>query len=545
MRRPKKQMQLGNSELVSEDALVIHVLDTMLTAYNQNKFTSMLDTIKQIWRFSMMACNKATQLRFLGKTSLIEDAVGALSLKGRHPLEALTQSTGCMWERSALQRYITTQYMQQFQVITETLLHERRSFAKSVYGHKMKSTMVEAQKLSPLCTSYTYQFVRRIKVTPSTSRPSLVVVNGEALKRVFISMPDVKSSLEFVKDWLTSQKNASSEDATCMLECGTHDQTLRKWVLDVDASIADLSSGGLVADSISGPSEKEIEFMQSATLEMASGISQWMYEMDFLHEACSFAVTSRHSKVKMSWHITLHALGCHELWRSCMFQLDEYVASTKKTKWIMYKYVDGSTKRNSKSQYMQIIGSTKVKPGCDHDGNFFKREGLFDCDGQPMLQSSTLSDEMFYAATSMVIHDPWSLPFKCQKFVPNEKKRKTQVSISRAQETIATKCLKGDCGGLTSWENVPLEQQKWMRHFIDGSAAADLKCIPTMTQAKNWCDDVMRLVNTGRGTLLLYAYVNNAAACPRFLKIKIVFTVISTTIACSCALRKRIHLAGQ
>jgi hypothetical protein len=48
-----------------------------------------------------------------------------------------------------------------------------------------------------------------------------------------------------------------------------------------------------------------------------------------------------------------------------MFELDEMFAAMKKAKktppeWAMFKYVDGTTKRNSKSQYMQILGSTKV-----------------------------------------------------------------------------------------------------------------------------------------------------------------------------------------
>jgi len=508
---------------MQEGLNIVDILDTIICAYEKNEnFASSLSATKQFWRFSVMACNKATQS--LGKETNLIEKVGVLALKGLHPLEALTQSFGCIWERIALRHYIVTKceiFMNEglsLSLLADDVIKKRKrgSFATSFYGHNMRTTKAEAQKLFPSCTSYTYQFARIIKIG-HTSRPTIASVNGEALKRVFVCMPDVKSSLDFVSAWSMSQKK-SGEASSCMLECGTHDQTLRKWVLDVDASISDLrDNDGLVSAEGLLPSKEEVEFMHGSVLEMASEISQWMYKMEYLHEPCSFAVTSRHSKVKMSWHITLHALTYHDLWRDCMFKLDDFVAqaSKKSPKWIMYKYVDGSTKRNSKSQYMQIIGSTKVKPGCEHDGNFFKREGLFHGNGTPMYSADALSDDYFYAATSMVIHDPWSMPFKCQKdsLVAASKKRKLKV-MKRAES------LQDDCGGLASWNNVPVEQQKWMRHFIDGSSAADLRSIPTMTQAKNWCDDVMRLVNTGRGTLLLYAYINNAAVCPRFLKIQ-------------------------
>ena len=216
-------------------------------------------------------------------------------------------------------------------------------------------------------------------------------------------------------------------------------------------------------------------------------------------------------------------------------------AAAKKAKtppeWAMFKYVDGSTKRNSKSQYMQILGSTKVKPGCEHDGRFFKKEGIFDCDGQ-LMDYLHLSDEMFYAATSMVIHDPWSIPFKTSlpeisSTPPNGpnslsllagKKRKTAATT---KTVTSTKIAKQDettsiarFGNLASWDKLPPEPRKWMKGFIDGSFSADLRYIPAMSKPNNWCDDVMRLVNTGRGKLLVYAYVDNPAVCPRFLKIK-------------------------
>jgi hypothetical protein len=158
-----------------------------------------------------------------------------------------------------------------------------------------------------------------------------------------------------------------------------------------------------------------------------------------------------------------------------------------------------------------------------------------------MAEYAHVSDEIFYAATSMVIHDPWSIPFKMSEppaLLLTAKKRKaakiegdgadTASACSRLNTTNSkhhySKINEGGCdqrfGNLASWDRLPSEPKKWMKSFIDGSFSADLRYIPAMSKPQNWCDDVMRLVNTGRGKLLVYAYVDNPAVCPRFLKIK-------------------------
>jgi hypothetical protein len=374
----------------------------------------------QMWRLSVLVCNK----KIAAFSNVLAERVA--TLRSKTPLTALTQ---CMlsWERRALQCRILLSLANPsshiFGLMPPTIIIIKPADFKRIYGPKMRTTLAEAQSLSPLCTSYTYQYVRReILATTTTDRAGkkkqMQAVNGEILKRVFISMPSVDAALEFVRVWMEAQKNASPQEATCMLECGTHDHTLRKWVLDVDASMATLEADGLIIMKNISVTE---EAMNTATLQMASAVSHTLHQMGFLYRPCSFAVISRHSPTKMSWHITLHALASHEMWRYCIGKLDAKFANFVRNKnvppeWAMYKYVDEATKRNSKGQYMQILQSTKVKPGCAQDGHFFRLDGIFDCKGLPLV--SPLQKNlppwmmmMAYAATSMVIHDPWSIPF--------------------------------------------------------------------------------------------------------------------------------------
>ena len=593
-------MFFGSYEIVmtttakhAEDLTIVEVLDAMAALALKSSNNAQQNTLTQIWKFSVIACNKAIA-KFSESRGLADKLSAMLASRfgACNSLEALNWQFGsiCTWERAALQR----QMLQQPPVTISTIIISPTiirpiDFWTRLYGSKMKTTLAEAHKLSPLCTTYTYQFVRR--ATPSRAvstvhakKTAAAAVNGEVLKRVFISMRDARAALTFVSTWLLAQRNAAPQEATCMLECGTHDETLRKWVMDVDASISELSErDGFVKDIITGPTAEEMEHMHMATLQMASAVSHALFEMGVLYAPCSFAVTSRHSSAKMSWHITLHALASHDVWRYHMFELDEMFATMKKAKktppeWAMFKYVDGTTKRNSKSQYMQILGSTKVKPGCEHDGRFFKREGIFDCDGQVMADYDHVSDEIFYAATSMVIHDPWSIPFKTTSseaspplssaslLLMGGKKRKTAKTDSEgiiAEGVVVHSHSKrttnhaknnesgggGDSnqkfGNLASWDMLPPEPKKWMKAFIDGSFSADLRYIPAMSKPQNWCDDVMRLVNTGRGKLLVYAYVDNPAVCPRFLKIKgaihthanrhcVIMCVEETHPSCTC-----------
>jgi hypothetical protein len=520
----------------TDDSVIVEVLDAIITFASKNNIAASSHVLTQIWKFSVIACNK--EVAALSESKSLRGQVSMLLAGGDRLLEALNSPQG-LWERAALRHEILKSPPSQ--EATAMGLIRPSDFSKRLYGDKMKTTLAEAHKLSPLCTTYTYQFVRRASASSTARKGAAAAVNGEVLKRVFISMPDARAALAFVSTWLLAQKNAKPQEATCMLECGSHDETLRKWVLDVDASMSELD--GFVKDPITGPTIEELEHMQMATLQMASAVSHSLYEMGALYTPCSFAVTSRHSSTKMSWHITLHALASHDVWRYCMFELDEMFGAKKKAKmtppeWAMFKYVDGSTKRNSKSQYMQILGSTKVKPGCEHDGRFFKREGIFDCDGQVMADYAHVSDELFYAATSMVIQDPWSIPFRMLELSSPDalsllsgKKRKavtpqkTDNETTPKTDTHKKQIMGGDCddhrfGNLASWDKLPSEPKKWMKGFIDGSFSADLRYIPAMSKPKNWCDDVMRLVNTGRGKLLVYAYVDNPAVCPRFLKIR-------------------------
>jgi len=241
----------------------------------------------------------------------------------------------------------------------------------------------------------------------------------------------------------------------------------------------------------------------------------------------------------MSWHITLHALASHDVWRSSICKLDAHYKANRgaREEWLMYKYVDETTKRNSKGQYMQILGSTKVKPGCAQEGHFFRMDGLFDCDGRPLLLPSpsplSLSScgiIMAYAATSIVIHDPWSIPFtQASSFIGFDDSKKRKPSMDSNKKPITKKPTtattnKNDSNesdesaikAKASWAELPEEPRKWMVDFVRGTP----KYIPSMSKPSNWCGEVTKLIETGRAKLLVYAYIDEPAVCPRFLKIK-------------------------
>ena len=173
------------------------------------------------------------------------------------------------------------------------------------------------------------------------------------------------------------------------------------------------------------------------------------------------------------------------------------------------------TRNNTKSQYMQVRGSTKVAPGAKADGHFFRDVGLFDGKGVQVEVPAERHSVLFYAATSVVVHDPWSLPFVNTQASATVK----QPAIKKRKRDPAPQIDSASFGAITSWAAVPLDDSKWMRGLVERKdGTTRLVSIPSMANPQYWCETIVRLINSGRGVLRVYAKVMNPALCPKTLK---------------------------
>jgi len=265
---------------------------------------------KQAWRLGG-SCNPRLRKQ-------IERLWAIFLVRGKHhPFDALALAE-CNLERHCLMQLILREpeclppsgamLMQTIADMTDLV---------AVFSEKMATTLKGVTR-----TPYTYQFVERAKARQDEKRAN---VNGEVAQRVFMSFANAGLALNFVETWLHVQARTEAQLATCLLECGTHDFTLRKWVLDVDASMFELKKASMCLG------ETELHAM---TMTMAVAVSTALHELGFLYRPCHFAVTSRHTAKKMSWHITLNALAHHERWREALVALDSKPLGP------MYAFVD-------------------------------------------------------------------------------------------------------------------------------------------------------------------------------------------------------------
>jgi hypothetical protein len=198
----------------------------------------------------------------------------------------------------------------------------------------------------------------------------------------------------------------------------------------------------------------------------------------------------------------------------------------------MYGYVDKGTKNNSKSQYMQARGSTKVAAGVKGDGNLFKDAGLFRGDGEPVAIPVERHSILFYAVTSVVVHDPWSIPFARQSTKDDEtilvgKKRK-KTSVKKEQKVVRKPSVidiakeEGlQISAITDWDQIPATEAAWMRKLVERSdGTTRLSSIPSMAEPQHWCSEVVGILNAGRGNVKLYCKVEYPVLCPKYLKAK-------------------------
>jgi hypothetical protein len=243
---------------------------------------------------------------------------GAHLMQRRHPFDALA-STRDKVERQCLMWCILQDDAVVLPPSGARMMQSMGDMGDFVtfFREKMATTLKAMGERTP----YTYQFVQRLKMMASSSgvkKPN-GVVDGEMLRRVFICFENAGAALNFVELWRHAQQlvigRQQLDKATCLLECGTYDHTLRKWVLDVDASILELKK-----DPVLWPSSEEDEAvikqsLHAQTMQMAQNVATVLWKMGYLYRPCHFAVTTRHSAKKISWHITLCALAPHETWR--------------------------------------------------------------------------------------------------------------------------------------------------------------------------------------------------------------------------------------
>jgi len=305
---------------------------------------------------------------------------------------------------------------------------------------------------------------------------------------------------------------------TMLLECGTCDEaTPRKWILDIDAPLDDLRA------LVPNPDEEE-----GLVTEFAMEVSRDLHACRFLRRPCHFAITQRHSDRKRSWHITLCAFAPFPRWRAAILLLTSKRGKEEQQKgaWRLFRFVDESTVRNSKSQYMQVLGSGKVDSG---GGVCFKKVGIFSgVDGRPVGPSSD-DDALFFAASSMMLPDPWSITYDPQAGVPlslllvdhsQDKKRKRPFALVTQKEKQKTPSKKKEeeASGMMSdlYHTWP---EEWMRRFAEAKdGTTRLTFIPSMAERKNWCPKVMDLVQNSGYEVTMYACVNNMSMCCRILK---------------------------
>jgi len=185
-----------------------------------------------------------------------------------------------------------------------------------------------------------------------------------------------------------------------------------------------------------------------------------------------------------------------------------------------------------------------VYAGKESDGNCFKFEGVFTPQMSRVAVPAT-SIGWVFAVTSLVVHDPWSLPFVSvssrqsdgcliqNHYIPELLKRAAAPAATvgnatahydevvlkeaygqqqaREKDWVAKKIGGASC----SW-GLLTASQKWMMHFVMGADGGTLlKKIPSMAKRENWCDSVIRMLNPERGChILVYAHVERCAFCP-------------------------------
>ena len=422
--------------------------------------------------------------------------------------DALAAEEKCMWTRAALMHIMALHSpppISDLERAASTLWNVERRYSLAWNMEEAQRRFL--QRCAPALSlsereraRYMFHYAKRETIDPFRSAKGKTKVkrhvNGEIVRNSFVAFRDATETLRFFSEWSAAEAAASLQTKTMVFECGSYASDIaRKWVVDVDADLSKLSPE-MQHDWSSG---------HDAVVAFALAMSKKLHHLKYLHRPCHFAITSRHvPQKKLSWHITLCALAPFPVWRKAM-------AAVVLPEYPMQAFVDEKILKNSKSQYMQIIGSTKVVMGQPGNGVCFEKVGLFDGKGGIIMMESQ-QEHLFFAASSSMVHDPWSLPFLAgfnhhhhkndNNTTPNET---TATKKKRAPPTdkkgVIKKPKKSEC-----------PPQPWMRHLL---AAKDglthFSTIPSMSDKNYWCPLI------SDATLKFHACAVDAPLCVRTL----------------------------
>jgi hypothetical protein len=367
---------------------------------------------------------------------------------------------------------------------------------------------------------YTYQLVMRERVDDPTHVKRRRVCNGEAEARRFLTLPDPHAALQFVLDFQSVQPRTPTQRQISVNECGTHDSTWRKWVLDIDASEEGVRNAQF---------STEVDALHVAVLDLATAIAEALHRRGFLARPCPFAVLSRHAPPKKySWHVTLCAFASYAQWTHALRAVLEHDVRPDTQTWAMARFIDDKVLANTRSQYMQIMGSTKVAAGVQGTGRCFRDEGLYQSTMRPIHLPPAQRASLMAAATSCMLHDPWSQPFvglaSASRLDTEEQALKRVILSARDPATTKEekegpkrKKTRVATAAAADSETTPLSMDAlpaWMRALVaHPSGETTLRRIPSMDDKAH--RPLSRL--PPEHTVLLYAHVSNAACCPHAL----------------------------
>ena len=438
----------------------------------------------------------------------------------RQPLAALA-TTAAPWARALVARGLldgaltTTDEtppadMRRLMQRYEGWMHFDLQRTLQVYERRLQQTPRPHRDRGP----YTYQLVTRERVEDPARVKRRAVRDGEAEARRFLTLPDPHAAMRFVLDFQAVQTRTPLPQQISVNECGTHDETWRKWVLDIDASEDRVRASQFSTD---------VEALHVAVLDLATAIAAALHRRGFLARPCPFAVLSRHAlPKKYSWHITLCAFASYAQWTHALRTVLEHDVRPDEQAWAMARFIDDKVLANTRSQYMQIMGSTKVVAGVPPAGRCFRDEGLYQSTMAPIPIPPAQRAALMAAATSCMLHDPWSQPFvglarasyldaeeqalkrrrhapPTPTTTPHKKQRRTQTpNPKKAEEGL---------------DALP----PWMRGLVrHPSGGTTLGRIPSMDDpSQKHLRPLQRL--PPEHTVLLYAHVRGAACCPHAL----------------------------
>ena len=333
---------------------------------------------------------------------------------------------------------------------------------------------------------------------PYTLQVARVAGGGdERIERFFLSLRTADELLAFFVQWYALQLTSPPSQRIMLCECGTHDRALRKWVIDVDAKVLELEAQGFSTDP---------DVLLPEVLDLGESIGR------LLTRRCPFAVVSRHSAKTRSWHLTLCALAPLDEWREAM------AAILPRLEDRMARFIDPGTLRNSRGQFIQVWGSTKPSRS---SSNCFLWEGLWANATTPIAlpEDDAAHIPLFFAATSLMLHDPWSRPLRrsaslsfrldlVEGVLKARGRSSSRQGVAAARQPQAPKPIVPVASSV-EWTALPPDGA-WMREFIDHGGAR-LSHVPSMDNRDYWPQPVLD------AEVYVHAHVRGASVCPRFL----------------------------